>query len=88
MFGEMIDYYVLRPFTHNRNIATEDQLNSKANEPDIDLDFALSRVQKLEQRLEGRFPVRPGLRVSRCGMRQRRHYDCLGEAGSRECYRY
>jgi SAM-dependent methyltransferase len=62
MFGEMIDYYVLRPFTHNRNIATEDQLNSKANEPDIDLDSALSRVQKLEQRLEGRFPVRPGLR--------------------------
>lgn len=62
MFGQTIDYYILKPFTHNRNIATEEQLNSKADEPDIGLDAALRRVEKLQQRLEGRFPIRSDLR--------------------------
>jgi SAM-dependent methyltransferase len=62
MFGETIDYYILKAFTHGRNIATEEELNAEANQPQMSLEAALRRVEKLQQRLEQNFPIRPDLK--------------------------
>jgi 2-polyprenyl-3-methyl-5-hydroxy-6-metoxy-1,4-benzoquinol methylase len=62
MFGKTIDYYLLRPFSHSRNIASEEQLDAIYNQGSfIDIDHAIFRVRKLMQRLEGHFPLRGDL---------------------------
>ena len=62
MFGEKIDYHLLRPFTHGRNRATEDDLNEEAPRSTYSLDYARAYLERA--RLEyfgGRFPVDPHL---------------------------
>jgi SAM-dependent methyltransferase len=58
MFGPVVDYWLLRPLTHNRNSATEEELNARAagNAP-IDIDAELAKIQKLRQRVGGRLPI-------------------------------
>jgi 2-polyprenyl-3-methyl-5-hydroxy-6-metoxy-1,4-benzoquinol methylase len=65
MLGPTVDYWVLRPFTHGSNSASEEELNSRAAElpfTQLDLDGDLHRVQKLQSRLQGRLPISPDLR--------------------------
>lgn len=63
MFGSIVDYWLLRPLTHNRNSATEDQLNiSATQEWSCDIDAAVSRIKKLQARLQGRLPIKADIR--------------------------
>jgi len=62
VFGPTIDYWILRPLTHGRRLATEENLDSSyAAGFKIDLSAATRRVEKLQSRLRGRFPIRPDL---------------------------
>jgi SAM-dependent methyltransferase len=61
MLGSTIDYWILRPFTHNGQLATEEDMNARSDRSTVDLDAAVRRVEKLQSRLEGRFPVNPNL---------------------------
>jgi 2-polyprenyl-3-methyl-5-hydroxy-6-metoxy-1,4-benzoquinol methylase len=62
MFGPVVDYWLLRPLTHSRNSATEEELNARAaGNPLIDIDAELAKIQKLQQRLGGRLPISENL---------------------------
>ena len=62
MFGPVVDYWLLRPLTHSRNAATEEELNARAaGNVSIDIDAELAKIQKLQQRLGGRLPVSESL---------------------------
>lgn len=63
MFGRSIDYLILRPFTHSRNIATENELNEQANRGRLpDIDRGVLQLRHLFERLEGNLPLREDLR--------------------------
>jgi len=63
MFGNRIDYWLLRPFVHSRNRATEEELNTRfAAGNSFTINAAMSRVEKLVARFEGRFPINNKLR--------------------------
>ncbi|HEV2201989.1 MAG TPA: class I SAM-dependent methyltransferase [Bryobacteraceae bacterium] len=62
MFGSTIDYQLLRPFTHSRNFATEEEIDARTGKMSIDLDAAASRILKLQKRLRGRLPIEPDFR--------------------------
>ena len=63
MFGQTIDYWVLRSLTHTRNRATEAELDERANKPaPYDADKALARLRKLMHRFDGHFPIHDDLR--------------------------
>ncbi len=57
MFGSTIDYWLLRPLTHSRNRATEEVINACTPQTSVDVDAAVRRIQKLQKRLRGRFPI-------------------------------
>jgi len=62
MFGDTIDYWILRPLTHNRKLENESDLNNRfSRQTTIDMSAAEARVLKLQNRLNGRFPMRPDL---------------------------
>ena len=63
MFGRMLDYLILKPFTHRRNLKTEDELNSSATCSALQAsEQASSRLQKLIVRLGGHFQISDTLR--------------------------
>lgn len=62
VFGSTVDYWLLRPFTHNRNCATEEELEASFAEAHLDLDAGIRRVEKLQRRLQGRLPIDSNLR--------------------------
>jgi len=58
MFGPVVDYWLLRPLTHSRNAATEEELNARAAvDVSIDIDGELAKIRKLQQRLGGSLPL-------------------------------
>jgi SAM-dependent methyltransferase len=62
VFGSVVDYWLLRPLTHSRNCATEEELNARAaGNVSIDIDVELAKIQKLQQRLGGRLPIAENL---------------------------
>ena len=62
MFGTTIDYWILRPLTHDRELETEKDLNARFGQPaGIDMHAAESRFLKLQDRLQGRFPIQSDL---------------------------
>jgi SAM-dependent methyltransferase len=62
MFGEKIDYWLLRPLAHNRNRATEEELNASAREiKAFDPVRARLRLEKLVTRFEGSLRIDPKL---------------------------
>lgn len=62
MFGEKIDYWLLRPFAHDRARATEEELSEKAKRAQsFDPVAAYQRLEKLIKRFEGNFRVDSGL---------------------------
>lgn len=63
MFGSTIDYWLLLPFTHNRNSATEEELNIMAPQVwNCNVVAAVRRIEKLQTRLQGQFPIRTDFR--------------------------
>jgi SAM-dependent methyltransferase len=59
MLGQTLDYYLLRWLCHSRNRATNAELDR--NQPPFDSTQSMSRLHKLISRLDGRFPLGPGL---------------------------
>jgi SAM-dependent methyltransferase len=57
VFGPRIDYAVLRPLTHCRNLAREDELDEQAEHAVLVADDAVARLCKLLDRMEGHFPI-------------------------------
>jgi ubiquinone/menaquinone biosynthesis C-methylase UbiE len=63
MFGNTLDYYLLRPFTHKRSRLTGQQLDQQAAvTEEFNLGKAHARLEKWNQRLKNQFPFGPGLR--------------------------
>jgi SAM-dependent methyltransferase len=63
MFGEKLDYFLLRPFAHKRNIATEEELDRRAAEVSLQaVEAGAARLQERIKRFEGAFPINPELR--------------------------
>tara|TARA_B100001758_G_C18415598_1_gene619303 strand:+ start:47 stop:916 length:870 start_codon:yes stop_codon:yes gene_type:complete len=57
MLGYKIDYWLLKPFSHKRNLLTEEQLNLKSNEKfsrekDFDINQELRRIEKFDSRFK------------------------------------
>ena len=62
MFGATIDYYLLKPLTHNRNRATEAELNEQAKQSAYTLDEARAYVDRFQvEYFEHRFPIDPDM---------------------------
>jgi SAM-dependent methyltransferase len=62
MFGETIDYWLLRPFCHARNRATEEELNQRAAETPFTREEALAYLERTRTfRFGGRLPLKPEL---------------------------
>ena len=59
MFGSTVDYWLLRPLTHRRYIATEEELDARADvEQPFDAARAQRRLDKWNRRLDNRLPLR------------------------------
>ena len=62
MLGGHIDYKLLRPFTHSRNLATEEDLDGLwLREETFPLEHALLRLEKFVRRVNGHLPISPDL---------------------------
>jgi SAM-dependent methyltransferase len=57
VFGQTIDYVILQPLTHRRNVATEQELDARADHALLSIEHAVARLQKLVDRMEGRLPI-------------------------------
>lgn len=58
MFGRTFDYFMLRPLTYRRNMATEKELDAAhAERKGLVIDDAMAELQKFRCRLEGYFPI-------------------------------
>ena len=62
MFGSTVDYWLLRPLTHKRNLASEEEIEARFASKHVDLADAVRRIEKLQSRLGGRLPVDPNFR--------------------------
>ena len=62
MFGARIDYLLLRPFTHSRNLATEAELDERYRQTEYEINAPEARLQHFIERLDGRLPIDAGLR--------------------------
>ena len=85
MLGQTLDYLILRPFTHSRNAATEEELNSYAPpQTPLALEDATFRLQKWMSRLEGHFPISDTLRYLDIGCGQGDITIALVQAGCKK----
>lgn len=63
MFGEKLDYFILRMMAHRRNIATEEEMNMCAKrQPLRPPDDGVTAVRRHIERFDGLFPIGPSLR--------------------------
>ena len=62
MFGTNLDYMLLHPLTHDRNLQTEEEMGEVGEEDAFDLNDATARLSKLVARLDHRFPISSSLR--------------------------
>ena len=62
MFGSTIDYYLLKPFCHSHNCATESELNERAKHSTFTRDEARDYLDRMvSEFFENRFPINPEL---------------------------
>jgi SAM-dependent methyltransferase len=58
MFGETLDYWLLKSLAHRRNIATEAELDARAAQTSPEsFDAAMPKLHKLVRRFAGHLPV-------------------------------
>lgn len=58
MFGEALDYWLLKGLAHRRNIATEAELDTRAAQARAEsFESAAAKVRKLERRFAGHLPI-------------------------------
>ncbi len=63
MLGTTLDYFILRGLAHSRNLATEEQLNSRSGRVSAgSFEEGMPKFRKIIGRFEGHLPVDPGLR--------------------------
>ena len=62
MFGTNLDYMLLHPLTHDRNLQREEEMGEVGEEDAFDLNDATARLSKLVARLYHRFPISSSLR--------------------------
>lgn len=63
MFGQTLDYLLLRSVAHAHNLATEDELDGIAEEVTIeDFDLKMPKFHNMVRRFEGALPLAPELR--------------------------
>jgi SAM-dependent methyltransferase len=63
MFGEKLDYEILRMMAHKRNIATEEDMDVRASQQPLrSADAGVTRLRTHIERFDGLFPIDPGLR--------------------------
>jgi trans-aconitate methyltransferase len=63
MLSETLDYWTLKVFAHRRNIATEEELNSRAGETTAQtFEAAMPKMRKLMRRFGGRLGADPAKR--------------------------
>jgi SAM-dependent methyltransferase len=85
MFGQTLDYWILRPFTHRHNARTEEDLDSRAgHDSSRGIDDAIFRLDKLLDRLEGHLPIRSTLRYLDIGCGSGDFAIALAKAGCEE----
>ena len=63
MLGTTLDYFILRGLAHSRNLATEEQLNSRSGRVSAgSFEEGMPKFRKIIGRFEGHLPIDPGLR--------------------------
>ena len=62
MFGPKVDYWLLRPFVHSRNRATEEELDAAGTTSSLDPREVDAKLPKILERFEGHLPVSRRLR--------------------------
>lgn len=62
MFGENLDYAILRTMAHKRNLATEEALDGNAPGQPLRLADGVARLRTHIERFDGRFPIDSDLR--------------------------
>src|SRR6266851_2082431 len=63
MLGTTLDYLILRGLAHSRNLATEEQLDSRSSQISAEsFEEEIPKFRKIVGRFEGHLPVDPGLR--------------------------
>lgn len=63
MLGETLDYWVLKGLAHRRNLATEEELNSRAGGATAQtFEAAMPKMRKLMRRFGGRLSADPAKR--------------------------
>lgn len=62
MFGRVIDYHLLKPLTHSRNLLTQEDFDRLRQEPHYNLEEAVAYLERARRLLYcGELPVEPGL---------------------------
>jgi len=61
MFGEKLDYLLLRPFAHGENRATEEELNQRGSSSLLG-DQVVTKLPRIIERFDGNFPISKTLR--------------------------
>jgi SAM-dependent methyltransferase len=85
MFGERIDYRLLRLIVHDRNKATEAELDARAAASTFRIDDARAYLDKVRRvYFDGRLPVDPGLAYLDVGCGMGRLSIGLAAAGARD----
>lgn len=85
MFGERIDYMLLRPLAHSRNRATEAELNERARQSTFSLTDARVHLQKVTNTyFNGKLKFDPNLSYLDIGCGMGRLSIALADAGARD----
>src|ERR1051325_11262610 len=85
MFGENIDYCLLRPLTHKRHRATEEELDKRATSSAFSLENARAYFDRAQSvYFAGRVPVDPDLSYLDIGCGMGRFSIGLSLAGARD----
>jgi 2-polyprenyl-3-methyl-5-hydroxy-6-metoxy-1,4-benzoquinol methylase len=82
MFGETIDYFILKFLTHKHNLATEVQLDNKVKNSDFSVDQGRAYLKKIQIYFKNQIPLDPGLNYLDIGCGMGRLSIGLGVSGA------
>lgn len=84
MFGETIDYYLLKPLAHGRNRATEAELDEEATRSTFTVGQARAYFDRVNRFFDNRLPIDPDLGYLDIGCGMGRFAIGLACAGARD----